>query len=131
MLILTRIFIYIIIFLIIAIFAGVITYLVLNTDTFKGKKQLFYKYITQSIEQIESIADSKTLENYKKEISSENYETNTTIDFKYSEGGEVSSGYNKLNINMKTQKEDQYNYKNLINNVLPKYHSLLFSPIII
>lgn len=102
----------IIIFLIIAIFAGVITYLVLNTDTFKGKKQLFYKYITQSIEQIESIADSKTLENYKKEISSENYETNTTIDFKYSEGGEVSSGYNKLNINMKTQKEDQYNYKN-------------------
>lgn len=102
----------IIIVLIIAILTGIFTYLFLKTDVFKSNKQLFYKYTTQAIEQVEKIADSKTLEKYKDEMNSENYETNTSIDFKYSEGGEISSGYNKLNINMKTQKEDEYNYKN-------------------
>ena len=102
----------IIIILILAIVAGVTTYLFLKTDVFKSNKQLFYKYTTQAIEQVEKMTDSKTIEKYKEEMKSESYETNTSIDFKYSEGGEVSSGYNKLNINMKTQKEDEYNYKN-------------------
>ena len=102
----------IIIILILAIVAGVTTYLFLKTDVFKSNKQLFYKYTTQAIEQVEKMTDSKTIEKYKEEMKSESYETNTSIDFKYSEGGEVSSGYNKLNVNMKTQKEDEYNYKN-------------------
>lgn len=102
----------IIIILILAIVAGVTTYLFLKTDVFKSNKQLFYKYTTQAIEQVEKMTDSKTIEKYREEMKSESYETNTSIDFKYSEGGEVSSGYNKLNINMKTQKEDEYNYKN-------------------
>ena len=102
----------IIIFLTITILGGIFAYLFLATDVFKGKKQLFFNYVTQTIEQVEKIADSKTLEKYKEQMNTENYETNTSIDFKYSEGGEVSSGYNKLNINMKTQKEDEYNYKN-------------------
>lgn len=101
-----------IIFLIIVILAGISTYLFMATDIFKGKKQLFFKYLTKTLEQTEEVANSKILENYKKEINAEICETNTTIDFKYSEGGEVSSGYNNLNINMKTQKENQYNYKN-------------------
>lgn len=102
----------IIIFLILAIFGGTFTYLFLATDIFKGKKQLFFKYASQAIEQTEGIVDSKTLENYKNEMNRESYETNTSVNFKYSEGGEISSGYNSLNINMKTQKENQYNYKN-------------------
>ena len=102
----------IVIILILAIVAGVTTYLFLKTDVFKSNKQLFYKYTTQAIEQVEKMTDSKTIEKYKEEMKSESYETNTSIDFKYSEGGEVSSGYNKLNVNMKTQKEDEYNYKN-------------------
>ena len=102
----------IIIFLIIAIIGGIFAYLFLATDTFKGKKQLFFGYAEQAIEQVEGIADSQTLEKYKDEMNKESFETDTTVNFKYSEGGEVSSGYNNLNINIKTQKENQYNYKN-------------------
>ena len=102
----------IIIFLIIAIIGGIFAYLFLATDTFKGKKQLFFGYAEQAIEQVEVIADSQTLEKYKDEMNKESFETDTTVNFKYSEGGEVSSGYNNLNINIKTQKENQYNYKN-------------------
>ena len=102
----------IIIFLIIAISGGIFAYLFLATDTFKGKKQLFFGYAEQAIEQVEGIADSQTLEKYKDEMNKESFETDTTVNFKYSEGGEVSSGYNNLNINIKTQKENQYNYKN-------------------
>lgn len=102
----------IIIILIIAIVAGVTTYLFLKTDVFKGKNQVFFKYMSQVVEQVEEIANSKTLENYKKEMINDKYETNTSIDFKYSEGGEVSSGYNNLNLNMKTQSDEGYKYKN-------------------
>lgn len=98
--------------LIIAIVAGVTTYLFLKTDVFKGKKQVFFKYMSQVVEQVEETANSKTLENYKKEMINDKYETNTSIDFKYSEGGEVSSGYNNLNLNMKTQSDEGYKYKN-------------------
>ena len=70
--------------LIIAIVAGVTTYLFLKTDVFKGKKQVFFKYMSQVVEQVEEIANSKTLENYKKEMINDKYETNTSIDFKYS-----------------------------------------------
>lgn len=75
--------------LIIAIVASVTTYLFLKTDVFKGKNQVFFKYMSQVVEQVEEIANSKTLENYKKEMINDKYETNTSIDFKYSEGGEV------------------------------------------
>ncbi len=107
-----KIGIIIIIILSVLILAGIFTYLFMATNIFKSKQQLFYEYTAKAIEQIEQMADSKTLENYKKEMNNNNFETNTTVDFKYSEGGEVSSGYNNLNINMKTQKEDEYNYKN-------------------
>lgn len=102
----------IIIFLIVAIVAGVFAYLFLATDIFKGNKKLFFNYISETVENVEKIADSKILENYKNKINDQNCETNTSVNFKYSEGGEISSGYNNLNINMKTQKEDKYNYKN-------------------
>ena len=98
--------------MIVLILAGIFTYLFIATNIFKSKQQLFYEYTAKAIEQIEQMADSKTLENYKKEMNNNNFETNTTVDFKYSEGGEVSSGYNNLNINIKTQKENEYNYKN-------------------
>ena len=107
-----KIGIIIIIILIVLILAGIFTYLFIATNIFKSKQQLFYEYTAKAIEQIEQMADSKTLENYKKEMNNNNFETNTTVDFKYSEGGEVSSGYNNLNINIKTQKENEYNYKN-------------------
>lgn len=107
-----KIGIIIIIILIVLILAAIFTYLFMATNIFKSKQQLFYEYTAKAIEQIEQMADSKTLENYKKEMNNNNFETNTTVDFKYSEGGEVSSGYNNLNINIKTQKENEYNYKN-------------------
>ena len=53
----------IIIFLIVAIVAGVFAYLFLATDIFKGNKKLFFNYISETVENVEKIADSKNLEN--------------------------------------------------------------------
>lgn len=103
----------VIIVLIIAILAGIFTYLFLKTDIFLGKSQGFFKYLTQELEQVENVAKSETLNNYIKKFGEDSCETTTKVDFKYSEGGEVSSGYNNLSMNMKTQKDEQYNYKNL------------------
>ena len=58
----------IIIFLIVAIVAGVFAYLFLATDIFKGNKKLFFNYISETVENVEKIADSKILENYKNKI---------------------------------------------------------------
>ena len=103
----------IVILLIIAIFAGIITYLFLNTDVFLGKNQVFSKYLIQGISQIEDVMKSESIKKYISMLNDETCETNTKLDFKYSEGGEISSGYNNLSMNMKTQKDQQYNYKNL------------------
>lgn len=103
----------IVILLIIAIFAGIITYLFLNTDVFLGKNQVFSKYLIQGISQIEDVMKSESIKQYISMLNDETCETNTKLDFKYSEGGEISSGYNNLSMNMKTQKDQQYNYKNL------------------
>ena len=101
----------IIIFFVVAVLGGIFAYLFLATDTFKGNKQIFFKYLSQTVEQVEEVKNSKILENYKDRLNLDKYETNTSVDFKYSEGGEVSSGYNNLSINMQTQKDEQYNYK--------------------
>lgn len=103
----------IVILLIIAIFAGIITYLFLNTDVFLGKNQAFSKYLIQGISQVEDVMKSESIKKYISMLNDETCETNTKLDFKYSEGGEISSGYNNLSMNMKTQKDQQYNYKNL------------------
>lgn len=103
----------IVILLITAIFAGIITYLFFNTDVFLGKNQVFSKYLIQGISQIEDVMKSESIKKYISMLNDETCETNTKLDFKYSEGGEISSGYNNLSMNMKTQKDQQYNYKNL------------------
>lgn len=103
----------IVILLIIAIFAGIITYLFLNTDVFLEKNQAFSKYLIQGISQVEDVMKSESIKKYISMLNDETCETNTKLDFKYSEGGEISSGYNNLSMNMKTQKDQQYNYKNL------------------
>ena len=76
-----KIGIIIIIILIVLILAGIFTYLFMATNIFKSKQQLFYEYTAKAIEQIEQMADSKTLENYKKEMNNNNFETNTTYIF--------------------------------------------------
>ena len=82
----------IVILLIIAIFAGIITYLFLNTDVFLGKNQVFSKYLIQGISQIEDVMKSESIKKYISMLNDETCETNTKLDFKYSEGGEISSG---------------------------------------
>ena len=42
----------IIIFLIVAIVAGVFAYLFLATDIFKGNKKLFFNYISETVENV-------------------------------------------------------------------------------
>lgn len=101
----------ILIILIIGICGGVFAYLFLATDTFKSEKELFFNYLTQNVETIKEIANSKTLENYNNLKNGQTYEENTTANIKYAEGGEISSPYNNLSMTLKNQKNTDYNYK--------------------
>lgn len=101
----------ILIILIIGICGGVFSYLFLATDTFKSEKELFFNYLTQNVETIKEIANSKTLENYNNLKNGQTYEENTTANIKYAEGGEISSPYNNLSMTLKNQKDTDYNYK--------------------
>ena len=51
----------IIIFLIVAIVAGVFAYLFLATDIFKGNKKLFFNYISETVENVEKIAKEQKI----------------------------------------------------------------------
>ena len=49
----------IIIFFVVAVLGGIFAYLFLATDTFKGNKQIFFKYLSQTVEQVEEVKNSK------------------------------------------------------------------------
>ena len=101
----------ILIVLIIGICGGVFAYLFLATDTFKDEQELFFNYLSQNFEKTKNIINLKTIENYKNIKNGATYEENSTISVKYSEGGEISNPYNNLSINLKNQKDNDYNYK--------------------
>lgn len=102
----------IIIIFVLAIAGTVLGYLFLATDTFKSGKELFSKYIVQNREMINTLLDSSistTLDSVKQQNV---YESDTIISAVYSEGGEVSNPLNELDIKLKTQKENNYRYRN-------------------
>ena len=102
----------IIIILVLAVAGTVFGYLFLATDTFKSGKELFSKYIVQNREMLNTLLDSSistTLDGVKQQNV---YESDTTISAAYSEGGEVSNPINDLDIQIKTQKENNYRYRN-------------------
>lgn len=101
----------ILIVLIIGICGGVFAYLFLATDTFKDEQELFFNYLSQNFEKTKNTINLKTIENYKNIKNGATYEENSTISVKYSEGGEISNPYNNLSINLKNQKDNDYNYK--------------------
>ena len=106
------IIIVIIIIFVLAIAGTVFGYLFLATDTFKSGKELFAKYAIQNKEMLNTLLDSSistTLDGVKQQNV---YESNTTISAVYAEGGEVSNPINDVNIKIKTQKENNYRYRN-------------------
>ena len=102
----------IIIILVLAVAGTVLGYLFLATNTFKSSKELFSKYIVQNKEILNTLMDSNittTLDSVKQQNI---YESNTTIKTVYSEGGEISNPINDFEIEIKTQKENDYRYRN-------------------
>lgn len=98
--------------LVLAIVGATFAYLFIATDTFKSDKELFAKYMKQNKEVFNEILDSSiytTLENTKEQ---DTYESDTTINTSYSEGGEISNPINELSFKIKTQKENNYRYRN-------------------
>ena len=98
--------------LVLAIVGATFAYLFIATDTFKSDKELFAKYMKQNKEVFNEILDSSiytTLENTKEQ---DTYESDTTINTRYSEGGEISNPINELSFKIKTQKENNYRYRN-------------------
>lgn len=101
----------ILIIVILCITGGIITYMYIKTDMFKSSQVLFNKYISQEILNIKKLSESKISEVKTNVKSQDLYETNTTVDFKISEGGEVSNPINDLSFKFKTQKDNEYVYK--------------------
>ncbi len=102
----------IIIISLILIIGGCLTYLYIATDFLKSNKDLFNKYIAQNIDKFNEIKNSATSNFYEDLKNEPTYESTTTLGMNYSEGGEVSNPLNDLSIQLKTQKEDEYLYRN-------------------
>ena len=102
----------IIIIMVLAIVGTVFGYLFIATDTFKSGKELFAKYIKQNEDIINEIVDSSIYTTYESVKQQSIYESNTTINASYSEGGEISNPINELSLKFKTQKDNSYRYRN-------------------
>ena len=85
-------------------------YLFMATDIFKSNKELFAKYMSQNIEDFQSLGDLKTIQTYKNLSNQDKYESNTDIKMSYSEGGEVSNPVNNLSANLDVQKDNENEY---------------------
>ena len=85
-------------------------YLFMATDIFKSNKELFAKYMSQNIEDLQSLGDLKTIQTYKNLSNQDKYESNTDIKMSYSEGGEVSNPVNNLSANLDVQKDNENEY---------------------
>ena len=68
-----------IIILVLAVAGTVFAYLFIATDTFKGDKELFAKYISQNSETLEKFTDLQTKKVYEGLKDEEKYESDTEI----------------------------------------------------
>lgn len=99
-----------IIILVLAVAGTVFAYLFIATDTFKGDKELFAKYISQNSETLEKFTDLQTKKIYEGLKDEEKYESDTEIKATYSEGGEVSNPINNLSAKINIQKDNTEDY---------------------
>lgn len=99
-----------IIILVLAVAGTVFAYLFIATDTFKGDKELFAKYISQNSETLEKFTDLQTKKVYEGLKDEEKYESDTEIKATYSEGGEVSNPINNLSAKINIQKDNTEDY---------------------
>lgn len=99
-----------IIILVLAVAGTVFAYLFIATDTFKGDKELFAKYISQNSENLEKFTDLQTKKVYEGLKDEEKYESDTEIKATYSEGGEVSNPINNLSAKINIQKDNTEDY---------------------
>ena len=98
------------IILVLAVAGTVFAYLFIATDTFKGDKELFAKYISQNSETLEKFTDLQTKKVYEGLKDEEKYESDTEIKATYSEGGEVSNPINNLSAKINIQKDNTEDY---------------------
>lgn len=99
-----------IIILVLAVAGTIFAYLFIATDTFKGDKELFAKYISQNSETLEKFTDLQTKKVYEGLKDEEKYESDTEIKATYSEGGEVSNPINNLSAKINIQKDNTEDY---------------------
>ena len=76
----------ILIIILIAILVAGFTYLYLETDTFKGSKELFQKYFAQNGEMLNELSNSQAIAKNKELTSQDKYTSNTEKTTKYSNG---------------------------------------------
>lgn len=100
----------IILIVILGLGGATFAYLFMATDIFKSNKELFAKYMSQNIEDFQSLGDLKTIQTYKDLSNQGKYESNTDIKMTYSEGGEVSNPVNNLSANLDVQKDNENEY---------------------
>lgn len=96
--------------LILATVIGIGVFLFAKTDLLKSNGEVFFEYLSQSVEETEGILNPKIAETYTSIKNKEKYEIKTTLDIEYSEGGEMSNPFNDVSVITLTQKDTNYDY---------------------
>ena len=125
-----KLVIVIIIVLALAVAGAVFAYLFFETDMFKSKQELFFKYISQDIEVLNEVADLKTFDVYNKLKNEEKYESNTKLKITHSEGGEISNPLNDLSAKLNVQKDNEQQYTYIDGQILYKDEEYLEAELI-
>lgn len=95
----------------ILVVGGTVAYLYLQTDVLKSDKELFEKYVGQTVEQIENVVDKEKVQEITKKLKENNSESKTVLTFEDDENETLS----KLSVSMDI-KNDNTN-KKLYNDV--------------
>ena len=80
------------------------------TDIFKSNKELFAKYMSQNIEDFQSLGDLKTIQTYKNLSNQDKYESNTDIKCHIQKAERYLILWNNLSANLDVQKDNENEY---------------------
>ena len=94
---------------------GTVAYLYLKTDVLKSNKELFEKYVNQTMSQIENVFENEKIEEMAKKLKENNSESKTVLTFEGPEGN--AANLLSLSMDIKNDKTNKkmYNDVKLLN----------------
>ena len=105
----------IILVILILVVGGTVAYLYLQTDVLKSDKELFEKYVGQTVAQIENVVDKEKVQEITKKLKENNSESKTVLTFEDDENETLSKLSLSMNIKNDSTNKKLYNDIKLFN----------------